>query len=171
MAKNKLPDPLGRRHLIERELASAQSLKIAEAYIEEGRAVEAIEFLRKADATEALAKLRDESLEVGDVFLLKAVAAATGEPPSCDEWQKLATAAERLWGVETGLLGGLIFEPNLGSEQRKRGAVVRSRPDSALALLLRDIAANALESGGVENSLITQSGDRAREEVQNDSQA
>ena len=93
MAKAKLPDPLGRRHLIERELSPARALEVAEAYLEDGRAIEAIDFLRKADATERLAKLRDEALGTGDVFLLKALAAATGEAPCREEWEKLAAAA------------------------------------------------------------------------------
>ena len=76
MAKTKLPDPLGRRHLIERDLAPAQALKYAEAYREEGRAVEAADFFAKADAAEPLEELRREAVGSGDVFLLRVVAKA-----------------------------------------------------------------------------------------------
>ena len=43
MARPKIPGPLERRHLIERELAPAQAIKTAEAYLAEGRAIEAVE--------------------------------------------------------------------------------------------------------------------------------
>ena len=41
MAKSKIPQPLERRHLLQRDTAPAQSLAIAEAYLEAGRAVTA----------------------------------------------------------------------------------------------------------------------------------
>ena len=65
MASAKIPDPLVRRHLIEKELAPAQALKVAEAYLAEGRSVEAVEFLQKAAATEQLTELRSEPSEPG----------------------------------------------------------------------------------------------------------
>ena len=58
---------------------------------------------------------------------------------------KIRLAAERLLSMKVGFLGGLIVEPHLGSEQRERGVLVRSRPDAAAALLLRQIASRALE--------------------------
>jgi MinD-like ATPase involved in chromosome partitioning or flagellar assembly len=66
--------------------------------------------------------------------------------------KKLATAGERLLSVQTRLLGGVVFEPNLGSEQRERGAVVRSRPDAVSALLLREVAANVFGEEGTRGS-------------------
>ena len=93
MAKTKLPDPLGRRHLIERELAPAQAIKYAEAYLEEGRHLEAVDFFAKAEATEPLAKLRRDAVSAGDVFLLKIVATATGDFPGSEEWHEVARAA------------------------------------------------------------------------------
>jgi hypothetical protein len=93
MAKSKIPDPLMRRHLIERELAPAQALAVAEAYLAEGRALEAVEFLRKAGARERLALLRDEAVSAGDYFLMRAVATALEEPPGRSQWQALAEAA------------------------------------------------------------------------------
>ncbi len=94
MAKTKLPDPLGRRHLIERELAPAQALKYAEAYMEEGRALEAVDFFAKADAVEPLEALRRDAIGSGDVFLLRAVAQAIGVFPDRNDWQEVARAAE-----------------------------------------------------------------------------
>ena len=93
MAQSRIPNPLERRHLIERELPPAQALRLAEAYLEEGRAVEALEFLRKAGARERLAELRREAIEAGDAFLLRGVVAAGGGAATPEEWLVLAEAA------------------------------------------------------------------------------
>ena len=94
VSRPKIPGPLERRHLIERELAPAQALKTAEAYLAEGRALEAVEFLAKAGEGERLQELRREALEAGDFFLMRAVADAMGKAPDRDEWLALAAAAE-----------------------------------------------------------------------------
>ena len=93
MARNAIPGALERRHLIEKDQAQAQSLRIAEAYLEAGRAVEALEFLRKADAGEQLAALRAQAVEEGDAFLLRSAAETQGSMPSREEWSELARAA------------------------------------------------------------------------------
>ena len=93
MAKSRIPDALERRHMVEREMAPAQALRIAEEYLAEGRELEAVDFLRKAGAAEKLAELRREAVARGDAFLLRSVAAASGSPPTKDEWQALAQAA------------------------------------------------------------------------------
>src|SRR5262245_66544786 len=94
MAKSKIPDPLQRRHLIERELPPAQALKLADAYLEQGRTLEAVDFLRKAQATDRLATLRDEAVAAGEAFLLRVVATALGEPPDRVAWLCVAERAE-----------------------------------------------------------------------------
>lgn len=94
MAKTKIPDPLGRRHLIERELTPAHALRCAEAYLEEGRAVEAVDFFAKAEAKEPLEGLRRAAIESGDVFLLRVVASALEAAPDRREWQEIAGAAD-----------------------------------------------------------------------------
>ena len=94
MARSKIPDPLERRHLIERELAPDQAGRLAEAYLEQGRTVEAIAFLAKAADTENLARLRREAVETGDYFLLRSLAQAMGETPRREEWADLSRAAE-----------------------------------------------------------------------------
>ncbi len=93
MARSKIPGPLERRHLVERNLGESRALQIAEAYLAEGRAVEAVDFLRIGDATDRLRELRRQAVESGDAFLLRAVAAATGEVPEAGEWRDLADAA------------------------------------------------------------------------------
>ena len=94
MSRSKIPGPLERRHLIERELAAAQALKTAEAYLAEGRVLEAVDFLGKAGDEERLQALRREAVEAGDLFLMRAVAGAMEKPPDRDEWLALAAAAE-----------------------------------------------------------------------------
>ena len=93
MARSPIPDPLARRHLVERELGRDQALRIAEAYLEQGRGVEAVEFLGKAGAAERLDALRREAVEAGDAFLLRSVAAASGRRASSTEWRQLEAAA------------------------------------------------------------------------------
>ena len=93
MAKTKIPGPIERRHLVEKELAPAQALAIAEAYLAEDRRLEAIDFLKLAEASAQLADLRERAIAEGDAFLLRAVAGAQGQPPTRDDWQKLEAAA------------------------------------------------------------------------------
>ncbi len=93
MARSAIPDPLERRHLIERELPAARLLATAEAYLERGRLIEALDFLRRAGATERLAELRNQAIQAGDAFLLRSVAAASEIPPEREEWRALAAAA------------------------------------------------------------------------------
>jgi hypothetical protein len=93
VAKAKIPDPLERRHLVEKELAPDQARAIADAYLAEERWIEAIDFLKLAGAGDGLAELRKRALSQGDAFLLRAVAAAQGRPPTRDDWQKLGESA------------------------------------------------------------------------------
>ena len=94
MAKAKIPDPLERRHLVEKELQPAQALVIADAYLAHERFVEAIDFLRIAKADDRIAELRARAIADGDAFLLRAVAGAQQTPPTREEWQRLGAAAE-----------------------------------------------------------------------------
>ena len=93
MAKAKIPGPIERRHLVEKELPRDQALAIAEAYLAEDRCVEAIDFLKLAAASAQLVELRERAIADGDAFLLRAVASAQGQPPARGDWQKLAEAA------------------------------------------------------------------------------
>lgn len=56
--------------------------------------MEAVDFLRKADAQDQLAGLRAEAIAEGDAFLLRLLAEAMSKPVGRDEWQALARAAE-----------------------------------------------------------------------------
>jgi len=94
MASSRIPDPLKRRHVIESDQSPAQALALAEAYLEEGRSLEAVIFLSKAEASDRLAELRREAVETGDAFLLRSVVGAQGEHATSAEWSALALAAE-----------------------------------------------------------------------------
>ena len=89
----KIPNPLERRHLVEKDLPADQARAIADAYLAEDRSLEAIDFLKIAGAGEGLAELRARALSDGDAFLLRAVAAAQAKPPTREDWQKVAAAA------------------------------------------------------------------------------
>lgn len=94
MARSKIPDPLTRRHLLEGELPEARALVTAQAYLAEGRTVEALDFLARAGATDELAELRAEAVAAGDFFLFRAIARAAGDPPTHEEWVAVSAAAE-----------------------------------------------------------------------------
>jgi hypothetical protein len=94
VADTKIPNPLERRHLLERELDAAAALALAEAYLAEGRREEALHFLEKAGATERLEALREEAICEGDAFLLRFIADLTGNEPYPETWERVAEAAE-----------------------------------------------------------------------------
>jgi hypothetical protein len=93
LAKTKIPDPLNRRHLIEGSLDPAKARAIAEAYLEAERAQEAVAFLARAEAAEALEALWEQAVTTGDVFLLREVAAALSRAPDAATWEQLGAAA------------------------------------------------------------------------------
>jgi hypothetical protein len=104
MSTIKLPDPLARRHLMEGGLDPEKARAYADAYLEAGREVEAVDFLEMADAKEALAALQDTAVARGDVFLMRAASRALGDEPTSAIWTQLveaAKAAGRLRDAET----------------------------------------------------------------------
>ena len=96
MADTKIPNPLERRHLLERDLGAAAALALAEAYLAEGRREEALHFLEKAGAPgdERLEALAEEAICEGDAFLLRSIADLTGNEPDPETWERAAAAAE-----------------------------------------------------------------------------
>ena len=99
MAKTKHPDPLSRRHLLEREIEPSKASAIAKAYLDEGREIEAIDFFAKLEDRGALEKIQSVAVERGDVFLMKAASAGLGEEPSAERWKKLGERAGELGRV------------------------------------------------------------------------
>ena len=93
MAKPTLPNPLERRHLLERALEPARALAIADAYCAEARPLEAVAFLRKAGAQDRLEALVQEAVREGDAFMLREIAQALGRELDAALWGELAGAA------------------------------------------------------------------------------
>jgi hypothetical protein len=96
VARRKIPDPLTRRLLLENPMDAGRARAIAEAYLAEDRAVEALAFLAKAEDREGLARVRDAAVEAGDVFLLREAALALGEEIDAARWRTTAERAESL---------------------------------------------------------------------------
>ena len=93
MARTKLPDPLARRYLLESELDPAKARALADAYLEAGREIEAIEFFARAGAEESLRALQGAAIDRGDVFMMKMASAALDEEPTSETWRTLQQAA------------------------------------------------------------------------------
>ena len=95
MARNgPIPDPLARRHELEKALEPAKARAIGEAYLAEKRELEAIAFLEKAGASDALEKLCAAAIERGDAFLLREASSALGREADRASWVRLERAAE-----------------------------------------------------------------------------
>lgn len=93
MPKSVIPDPLVRRHLIERATSADTSLKVADAYLAEGRHWETIAFLVKAEARDRLAALREEAIAAGDTFLVRELVRALRDELPAEQWRRVAAAA------------------------------------------------------------------------------
>jgi len=93
LAKSSIPDPLERRHLIEGELEPARALAFANAYLADGRELEAIAFLRKASAGAQLEQIWQSALREGDPFLLREAALGLGREPDAATWREVESAA------------------------------------------------------------------------------
>jgi hypothetical protein len=91
--KSAIPNPLERRHLIERNATPEVSLRLAEAYLAEGRGWEAIVFLQKAGARDRLAELREEAIAAGDFFLVREFTRALADEISGERWRATSEAA------------------------------------------------------------------------------
>ncbi len=89
------PDPLKRRHLIEGRLEAERARALGLAYLEQGRTLEAVAFLGRAEAADELERILEEAVEAGDAFLVREVAAALGRTVSSTTWRRVAEAAER----------------------------------------------------------------------------
>jgi hypothetical protein len=96
MARSVLPHALARREWIEDEIDPSRALKIADAYLELGRAAESVVFLGKAKALDRLRELVDHAVQQGDAFLLREASRALGEEPSREQWRGLAESATAL---------------------------------------------------------------------------
>ena len=84
---------------------------------------------------------------------------------------KLLAAAERLLCTDVSLLGGLMYQAGLGAEQREHGAIVRSRPGAAAALVLREMAAKAFTGERANDPLPEEPIPTVNEEVSHECEA
>ena len=89
-----IPDPLARRHELEKALEPTQARALGEAYLAERRELEAVAFFKKAGASDALEKLCAAAIERGDAFLLREACMALGREPERDAWERLARSAD-----------------------------------------------------------------------------
>lgn len=94
MAKSGIPDAIKRRHLMEQQSSAQQNLELAEAYLAEGRAQEALAFFAKAEASDRLHELADQATAEGDAFLLKEIGMLLKQEYDAAKWLSLAEAAE-----------------------------------------------------------------------------
>jgi len=90
-----IPDPLARRHELEKTLEPARARAIGEAYLAEQREIEAIAFLKRAGASEPLERLCATAVERGDSFLLREACVALGREPAREDWERLERAAQQ----------------------------------------------------------------------------
>jgi len=94
LAKPLIPDPLNRRFLLEKNLSKEKFLEIAEAYVAEGREIDALDFFARAEVPERLLELREEAIQRGDGFLLRSICGLSKEEPTREEWTRLVEVAE-----------------------------------------------------------------------------
>ena len=94
MAKSKIPGPLERSHLIEKDMDAESASSVAEAYLADGRKNEAIEFLAKAGDEAGLQALAEQAVDLGDPFLLASVVRVTGKEPDRATWIRCAEVAQ-----------------------------------------------------------------------------
>ena len=92
----KIPDPLKRRHVLESPPEGAKALAVAEAYLEQGRRLEALLFLKYADAQDRLDAIYEEGIAEGDAFLVRECAAVMEREIDGREWRRVAEAAASL---------------------------------------------------------------------------
>lgn len=79
---------LKKRDLLHNPNASPEELKrLGKEYLEEGRAVDALDFLEKAGDREGIARIRDLSIEQGDIFLLQQTAKLLQAPIEEKDWR------------------------------------------------------------------------------------
>lgn len=93
--KHTLPDLIARRNLLfGKEGAKADLGGVANAYLEAGRMLDALEFFAKAGDTAGIDRVEAHAAEAGDAFLLRQVARLGKRAIATDRWTACAKAAE-----------------------------------------------------------------------------
>ncbi|MHC4915336.1 MAG: hypothetical protein ACYTGB_07570 [Planctomycetota bacterium] len=91
-----IPDPLKRREVLYGETPPEVLVEHGKAYEEEGKIDEALQFYTYAKDAEGLRRVKVKAIEMGDAFLLKAVARELPDDVGEADWQSLITNAEKL---------------------------------------------------------------------------
>jgi len=90
----RLPGCLNKRDLLNSDRSDpARCVQLGNAYLEEGRISDAIDFFEKARDREGLDRLLERCLGDGDVFLFRKVAKILDLSPGPEEWIKLGDRA------------------------------------------------------------------------------
>ncbi|HOX05658.1 MAG TPA: hypothetical protein PK280_04575 [Planctomycetota bacterium] len=96
MAVN-LPDPLRRREILYGVDTPAATLsEYGQAYEEEGRFDDALQFFEQARDAKGLGRIKEQAFKLGDAFMLKRIAKAMPEMATPADWERMAKRAEEL---------------------------------------------------------------------------
>ncbi|GEM_PF-533614 len=93
----KLPNVLERREILYGQNTPKHTLvEYGMAYEERARLDDAVQFYVQAGDEAGLGRIKAKAMDIGDAFLLKAVAKAAPKMVSGDDWRALIENAERL---------------------------------------------------------------------------
>lgn len=85
---------LKKRDLLHNEqVSTADLLRFAHAFLEDGRPVDALDFFEKAGDREGIHRIRRWSIEQGDPFLLRQTGKLLKEPIPAEEWRQVGQKA------------------------------------------------------------------------------
>lgn len=95
--KTRLPDPLKKRDLLYTgETPKGTDLvALGDAFADEGRYLEAVQFYLRAEAPEKAIRLKSKAIEIGDAALLLAMESMVKDSVKASDWAQLAGAAMR----------------------------------------------------------------------------
>ncbi|MBW1982600.1 MAG: hypothetical protein JRJ12_15420 [Deltaproteobacteria bacterium] len=94
MARKKLLSCLKKRDLLNSDKADPSQLRaMGEAYLQQDRISDAIDFFEKAHYTEGLSELKQRCIQEGDFFLFKRLSQILSFSPDTQEWEILGDNA------------------------------------------------------------------------------
>ena len=94
MAGKKLLSCLKKRDLLNSDkLDGSRLAALGEAYLQENRLSDAIDFFAKAEHLEGLNSLKDRCISEGDFFLFNRLIKILGESPASEGWTRLGDSA------------------------------------------------------------------------------
>lgn len=95
--KTRLPDPLKKRDLLyaQETPKGADFVGIGDAFADNGRYLEAVQFYLRGEAPEKAVRLKLKAIEGGDAALLLAIESFTDGGVEASDWAQLASIAMR----------------------------------------------------------------------------